>query len=86
MVAEKGDTSITFTYNDLGVTYNLDEVIKEATLIGHEGSFWERYQLAKKPPTTPIHLTLIPNFEKNQLVEYPVNTCHGSASESTPQH
>lgn len=70
LVPEKGDTSITFTYNDLGVTYNLDEVIEEAALIGHEGSFWERYELAKKPPTTPVHLTLIPNFDEKQLVDY----------------
>ena len=71
LATAEGITSpITFTYEALGVKYNLDEVMKEAKLIGHEGDFFERYKAFKKPPSSPIQLTLKPSFDEAKVKDY----------------
>lgn len=47
LVFTKEDISIEVPLSDLGLTYNIDEMIDEAFYVGHDGSFWEKYKILK---------------------------------------
>ncbi len=69
LTTENTTSTVDITYKELGVTYNLDEILSEAIQIGHEGNLFERYKSLKNPLVEPLHFTLTPNLDSSNLQE-----------------
>ncbi|MDY3368786.1 VanW family protein [Zhenhengia yiwuensis] len=69
LTTENNTSTVGITYKELGVTYNLDEILSEAIKIGHEGNLFERYKSLKNPSVEPLHFTLTPNIDSSNLKE-----------------
>ncbi|MGL4799511.1 MAG: VanW family protein [Cellulosilyticaceae bacterium] len=67
LIDPNSTTPLTLTYEELGVTYNLDTLLDKADASSSEGTFFERYQLIKKGLSTPLHLTLTPTIDEAKI-------------------
>ena len=67
LTTENASSPVVVTYKDLGVTYNLDDILSEAMQIGHEGNFFERYRSLKNPSPEPISFTLTASIDSSNL-------------------
>ncbi|MGL4736881.1 MAG: VanW family protein [Cellulosilyticaceae bacterium] len=60
-------TSVTLTYEELGVTYDVDQILTQAVPIGHEGNMFARYQQMKQPSETRSNFTLEPRITSQTI-------------------
>ncbi|MEF9960858.1 MAG: VanW family protein [Niameybacter sp.] len=67
LTTKNNTATVDLTYQALGVTYNLDEILLEAQQLGHEGNLWARYQSLKNPSVEPIHFSLTPRLDEATL-------------------
>lgn len=70
LTTEKTSSPVIITYKDLGVTYNLEEILSEAMQIGHEGNLFERYKSLKNPSPEPISFNISPSIDSSILKQH----------------
>lgn len=61
------DQTIPFSYEVLGMSYNVDQTLIEALSVGHEGDLFDRYRYMKQNNPEPVHLTLVPSYHVEQV-------------------
>ena len=67
VVFTNGDISKEIPYNDLGITYNIDETIDEAFKIGHEEGFFKQYHISKNGMDTSQTFDLIQSIDESKI-------------------
>lgn len=70
LTTEKASSPVVVTYKDLGVTYNLDDILSEAMQIGHEGNLFERYKALKNPSPEPVSFHISPSLNSSSLEQH----------------
>lgn len=63
------DQSIPLSYEQLGMSYNVDQTLIEALSIGHEGDLFDRYRYMKQNNPEPTHLTLVATYPSEQVAQ-----------------
>lgn len=66
--------SIEVPFSNLGITYNIDETLDNAFNIGHHGSFFEKYDIAKNGLQTKQTFNLLRSIDESKL-EDALKTC-----------
>lgn len=74
VVFTNGDASKEIPFNDLGITYNIDETIDEAFKIGHEEGFFKQYHIANSGMEESQNFDLVQSIDESKL-DAQLNKC-----------
>ena len=67
VVFTNGEISKEVPLSDLGITYNINEIIDQAFNLAHDKGLFERYQIAKNGVTPDARFSLTKTFDENKL-------------------
>lgn len=59
--------SVEIPFNDLGITYNIDEIVNEAFQIGHDEGFFKKYKIYKNGLGEPQTFELTRSFDEDKI-------------------
>ena len=67
IVFTKGELSIDVPFNELGITYNIDEMLDKAFEVGHHEKFFTKYNIAKNGLETKQEFGLSRSIDESKI-------------------
>lgn len=86
LILAYGDVSVEIPYLELGIMYNIDEVLDEAYQVGHSGNVFQRYQYATNPYPEEKSFTLSCGYNHeniHKIIENNANKFYKEAVNAT---
>ena len=69
LILYKGQVEVAIPFEQLGLTYDSEQVLEKAYAIGHHGNLLERYRYSRGMPSKEHHFELVQGYNQEKVAE-----------------